>query len=143
MPRGENVRDIVADNLRTLITYAADNRLPYCDAKSIGKRAGISGMTLGRWLKGSHAASIDALDDVARVFKLRAWQLLIPNLDPTNPPTVPYTDAERRLYWRIKQAANELAKGDIHADQEGAGPSAGRDPDPALPAGSARRTPRK
>lgn len=125
----EEIKGVLASNLRTLIDYAKDRRLPYGDAKSLGAKAGLTGTTVGRWLKGSHAAQIDKLEALAGVFKLRAWQLLIPNLDPSNPPAVPYTDAERRLYWRIKAAARELAQGSAVDEpyETDAGPGNGSD----------------
>jgi hypothetical protein len=40
---------------------------------------------------------------VAGVFGLRAWQLLLPDLDPQNVPVSMLSDAERRLYDRFKR----------------------------------------
>lgn len=37
---GDDVKQIVAANLRALLDYAADHDMPYCDAKSVGKKAG-------------------------------------------------------------------------------------------------------
>jgi len=34
-----------------------------------------------------------------------AWQLLVPGLDPGNPPVNHVTEAEKRLYERLKEAA--------------------------------------
>lgn len=39
-------------------------------------------------LKGNTSARIDAVAQVARVFGLQAWQLLVPNLDPDHPPVL-------------------------------------------------------
>lgn len=135
----EDIRLVLASNLRTLLDYARDNKLPFADAKSLGKKAGLTGTTVGRWLKGSHAAQIDKLEALAYVFRLRAWQLLIPNLDPANPPAVPYTDVERRLYWRIKAAARELQLGSsVDEEAPDSGPGLGRDNGSAEPANGSR-----
>lgn len=114
----EDPRLVLASNLRALLAYARDKKLPYSDAKALAKKAGLTPSTVGHWLRAENAAQIDKLERLAAVFKLRAWQLLIPNLDPSNPPAVPYTDAERRLYWRIKAAARELALGSAVDDDE-------------------------
>lgn len=137
----DDVRLIVATNLRALLDYAVDHGHPVRDAKRWALKAGLTPSTVGHWLKGTHSAQIDTLDRLARVFKLRAWQLLIPNLDPANPPAVAYTDAERRLYWRIKAAARELSRGEVDAPEEAnaAGQSADGDPDRAVPAEGPRR----
>jgi hypothetical protein len=39
-------------------------------------------------LQGTIATRIDALGEVAAVFGLEAWQLLVPNLDPKPPPSL-------------------------------------------------------
>lgn len=103
-----DVKKVVANNLQALIKDAADHRQPYADAKSLAIKAGVQPSTVGYILKGKNAARIDTLEALANVYKLPAWALLIPDLDPSNPPVVPYTDAERALYWRIKQVAKDL-----------------------------------
>lgn len=140
----EDVRAVVAVNLQRLIDYAKDNRRPGADAKSLAAKAGVTPSTVGRWLKGDNAAQIDTLETVAKVYKLRAWQLLIPNLDPANPPAVAYTDAERRLYWRIKAAFQDLAQGEVDAETEEATSSgAGGAPDSRVSKESPRSRKRK
>jgi transcriptional regulator with XRE-family HTH domain len=124
----DDPRVVLASNLRVLLDYARDRHLPYADAKSLARKAGLTPSTVGHWLKAENAAQIDKLERLASVFKLRAWQLLIPNLDPANPPAVPYTDAERRLYWRIKAAARELAQSGAVDEEALGGSDTGHDP---------------
>lgn len=52
---------------------------------------------------------IDMLAVFAKPFGLQPWQLLVPSLDPANPPVVWMTQAERDLYDRMRQAAKDLA----------------------------------
>lgn len=54
---------------------------------------------------------IDVVQRVARVFQLEAWQVLIPDLDPTNVPVRWLSSSERDLYQRIKEAALALPNG--------------------------------
>ena len=54
-------------------------------------------------------ASIDQLDTLAKVYGLEPWQLLVPNLDPTNPPMLATISKQQlEMLERIKQAAKEL-----------------------------------
>lgn len=46
---------------------------------------------------------IGVLEKVAAVFDLQAWQLLVPHLDPANPPVIVLNDVERKLYERLKK----------------------------------------
>ncbi len=116
-----DIKRVVSDNVQTLLNYAADRHQPYGDAKALAIKAGISPSTVGHLLKCETAAKIDTLHAIAKVYKLEAWQLLIPNLDPSNPPVVPYSDAERALYWRIKSVAQDFAlPGGLNDENEAA-----------------------
>lgn len=114
-----DVKQVVAENLRTLIRYAADHKQPYADAKSLAIKAGVYPSTVGHILKRTTAPKIDTLEALANVYKLPAWALLIPGLDPSNPPVIPYTDAERALYWRIQQVAKDLMHSSGGTDGDG------------------------
>ena len=61
-------------------------------------------------IKGQQTAvGIDVIQKVAACFQLEAWQLLVPGLDPTSPPTLlPMTHAERSFYTRMIQAARQF-----------------------------------
>jgi hypothetical protein len=77
-------RRVLADNLRTLMDAHPD----LDTIKKVVSRGGGSNGTVGRMLQGDTASRIDAVADVAKVFGLEAWQLLVPNLDPTHPPSL-------------------------------------------------------
>ena len=48
--------------------------------------AKIDQRTVGRILNMEHEPTFGQLTKLARVFKLQPWQMLVPNLEPTNPP---------------------------------------------------------
>jgi len=74
----------LAKNLR-----AAMDAHPDLDTvEKLVKRGAGSNGTIGRMLVGNTACRIDALQQVARVFGLEAWQLLVPGFDPDHPPTL-------------------------------------------------------
>jgi hypothetical protein len=52
---------------------------------------------------------IDVLDQIAAVYGLQSWHLLIPDLDPSNPPLVLISDVEKRFYASMKQSAESFA----------------------------------
>ncbi len=113
-----DIKRVVSANVQTLLDYAADRHLPYANAKALAGKAGLTPSTVGHILKCDTAAKIDTLQAIAKVYKLEAWVLLIPNLDPSNPPVVPYTDAERALYWRIKEVAREFNAVDMGGEHD-------------------------
>lgn len=98
-------RVILSSNLKALMAARPD----LDTIKKIVNRGGGSNGTVGRMLQGHTATRIDAVHDVARVFGLEAWQLLVPGLDPAHPPTLEM-DAERatRLQAQLVQIANSL-----------------------------------
>ena len=74
---------------------------------AVGKAAGIDQRTVGRILSGSHSPTLERVDALARCFGLLAWQLLIPGLDPKNPP-IAQRSTETELYARIRRLMSEL-----------------------------------
>lgn len=143
----DDVRATVAANITTLQRYARDNRGLYVDDASVAAKAKLTPSTVGRVCKGQIATAIDTLDCIAKVYGLRAWQLLIPGLDPSNPPVVPYTDAERALYWRIKSVAADFARDGERDEQqeriepERSGASAGDHRNQTMPRGIPAKRP--
>lgn len=76
------LRTIVADNLKALM-----GAHPELDTlEKITAAGGGSNGTLDRMRRGASSCRIDALADVARVFGVDPWQLLVPRLDPHNLP---------------------------------------------------------
>jgi hypothetical protein len=100
-------RDILAENLKTLMAASADLRvLPRLTLKS-----GVSNGTLDRTRRAASAINVDDLGRVAAAFDLEAWQLLVPNLDPRTPPRLADADQLRhRALNQLLLAAEEMAK---------------------------------
>jgi hypothetical protein len=71
---------------------------------------GIGNGTAQRINEQSADASLSTLDAISRAFGLHAWQMLIPSLDPTNPPVFVMTSAERKLYDSLRSAVNKIAE---------------------------------
>lgn len=62
------------------------------------------------------AIGLDKLDQIARAFNLATWQLLVPGLDPENPPALqPVSDHERELYKRFRAVAKEIVASEPEA----------------------------
>lgn len=55
------------------------------------------------YMKSKKNIGLDKVDAVATVFGLSAWQLLIPNLDPSNVPVIMISEDERQLYDKLKR----------------------------------------
>lgn len=100
-------RQTLATNLRNLMDAHPD----LDTIQKLVKRGAGSNGTIGRMLQGDTAARIDAVADVARVFGLEAWQLLVPGLDPAHPPALEM-DAARAstLQAELLQLASRLTK---------------------------------
>ena len=88
-------RDILAANLKALMAAHPDlDTLP-----KITKKGGPPNGTLDRMRRADAACRIDALAQVAHVFGLQPWQLLVPGLDPHAPPQLEMS-AERARQMR-------------------------------------------
>lgn len=75
-----STRDVLAENLKALMAERADRSTL---AKIIeASRGRLSNGKLGRIRSASHATDVDALGDLAKVFGMEPWQLLVPNLNP-------------------------------------------------------------
>jgi hypothetical protein len=111
-----DLRKVVADNLRALMQYAARTRRTEdgpASQKALAKATELGRGTIQRALgldPSKTAVAIDTLAALAKAYDLHAWQLLIPDLDPTNPPVVAITDTEKLLAERLKFVTNELAR---------------------------------
>ena len=75
----------------------------------IVKAGGPSNGTLDRIRRMESGCSIDELDKLAKVFELESWQLLVPDLDPTNPPLLAHVSQRQLdLYAKLKSVAKQL-----------------------------------
>lgn len=96
------VKTIVANNLTTLMAAHGDLILD-----EVAKLSGVGRGTVARIRKGEVACGIDTLAQIAAVFNLQAWQLLIPNIDPENPPRLRGNTPKEREFYRFMDAVLE------------------------------------
>jgi len=59
-------------------------------------------------VSGAVSPTLRQIEDVAKLLGLQPWQLLVPGLDPTNPPVVTMTETERALYARLREGIAQL-----------------------------------
>lgn len=104
-------RTVLAQNLRSLME--ARKPAPWGN-RELARRADIDHKTVSRILDGSHAATIDTIKALADVFGLLPWQMLVPELQPDDPPVTQLSRTEARLYAKIKSAAVEFGKNQGH-----------------------------
>lgn len=70
---------------------------------------GFAQSTASRLKHQTVAPGIDKIDLIARRFSLATWQLLVPGMDPKNPPALqPVSKEERALYDKIRSAARQI-----------------------------------
>jgi hypothetical protein len=96
-------KDLLAANLKTLMREREDlNTLP-----KITARGGPPNGVLDRIRRADSACRIDTLAQLARVFGLEPWQLLVADLDPKNPPSIEMTSAQASA---VRQHLDALAR---------------------------------
>lgn len=104
MPSTDTKR-ILRDNLTALCHYHLEK--PEIPINELKRRSGVSVASISRIKEAETSVGLDILERLAQVFGLQPWHLLVPGLDPSNPPVTHITEAERELYARIKRAVVE------------------------------------
>lgn len=97
-----DIKQTLADNLVRLMHKDDAHTMTQAE---LARRSKVDQRYIGRLLKAEFNASVKVLERLARSFDLQPWQLLVPGLDPHNPPFNHVTEAEKRLYERLKEAA--------------------------------------
>ncbi len=101
------LQQTVAENLQKLM----DEHVELRTQSALARRSKVPQRTIGRIVNQEVTASLEVLESLAKPFDLQPWQLLVPGLDPKNPPVLRFASAaEEALYKRIVAAATELAK---------------------------------
>lgn len=97
------MRQVLALNVQKLVEHHFGNSSN--KPMALAKAAGVSLSTAQRIMGAETGASLDNIEAIAAVFDLSAYQMLIPSLDPMNPPLVKgATKLEERIYRQWKQA---------------------------------------
>lgn len=105
--------DVLGDNLERLMGRKPRAAHPR-SARSVADAAGLNKNTVQRLLnRDANLPAVDTLDAIARVFGLRAHQMLVPGLDPLDPPILT-TQA------KIKAQARQLFNAYVQALTQGA-----------------------
>lgn len=99
--------DLFRSNLRKLMQ--ADRKLrtqpAVAQASKVGQRS------VGRILGGEQSPTLDMVHKIAGAFGLEPWQMLVPDLEPDNPPITKQIDErQQELLKRFRHAAKELAR---------------------------------
>lgn len=106
--KNRRLRDVLAENLRALKTADGTEE----SQSSLHRRSGVAQATIGRILsKGGENARIETVEKLAKAYGLRAWQLLIPGMEPKNPRFLGASSPEEKaLYDRLQATVEDLAK---------------------------------
>lgn len=101
-------RAVLSRNLKALM---GSGRGPKSQ-NALRAKAGVAQATIGRILSArGENARIETVDRLAKAYGLEGWQLMIPGMDPRNPPVLqPVSKEERALYERLKAVAKDLSK---------------------------------
>lgn len=105
MVKNLGIREILASNLKALMAKSKHSQ------GDLFRLSNVAQSTIGRVINMQVDATVATIEAIAEVYKLQPWQLLVPNLDPSNPPMLrEISDKEREFYEKIKMAAQEIAK---------------------------------
>lgn len=90
-------RAILASNLRRMIDSAE------MSVRAWATERGLDVRMIDRLTKGEHAVTLDKLDEIAAATGLKAWMLLIEDLDPKNPPDAPISPGDREMLAKLRR----------------------------------------
>ncbi len=109
---GKSPREVLAENLNRLMDASRDLRT----VKQLSARSGVSTGTIDRIRRHEVAAGIDNVGQLAQAFDLEPWQLMVPDLEPTNAPMLAKQDAKLRdLYLKLR-STREAIDGALQAE---------------------------
>jgi len=93
-------RAILAANIWAMIAASSDMQKPSVRGWALQK--GLDVRLIDRIVKGQHAVTLDKIEEIAAACGLQAWHLLLPGLDPSNPPAAKVTDEDLSLLSRLR-----------------------------------------
>lgn len=95
--------EVVAANLKALMLKNGHSE------GALHRKTGLSQSTIGRTLKGESAPNVDTIDALAKAYGLLPWQMMIPDMDVSNPPVLRALSAkEQAFYEKMKDVMKEL-----------------------------------
>lgn len=103
----KNINEIVADNLSRLMDH-----VPELDSQGkLHKKSKVAQSTIGRTLRKETSITVENLASIAYAFELQPWQLLVPDLDPSNPQALREINGnEKEFYKKLMALAKEYEK---------------------------------
>lgn len=105
------IRAVLAANLRALMSRQHPEMTEH-ELARLAKRHGgeLSQSTVHRMLHGQTSCGVDHLATLAMVFELEPWQLLVPDLDPTDPPVLASVSKRLEAFQAtLRQQSDEIA----------------------------------
>lgn len=97
---------VLAANVTILMAAHADE---LGSNPKLGKRTKLGPSAISR-LRSGHNATLKTLEALAEAFELSPWQLLVPILDPKNPPALKVPTASEKAFYAKINAAEEALK---------------------------------
>lgn len=85
-----------AGNLRAVITASGQSVASWARAHRLEAR------NLQRIMRGEQSPTLDTMEDIAHACGLQPWQMLMPDIDLSNPPVFVMSKVEADLYARVK-----------------------------------------
>jgi len=85
-----SIKEIVRDNLLALLRHDAGGEMPARQSgpSALSRKAGKTAPSWGQRYLDETDIGISRLEEVAKLWGLQPWQLLVPELDPDRPPTI-------------------------------------------------------
>jgi hypothetical protein len=101
------IRSVLSRNLQALI-----DSTPGDSQSALHRRSKVAQATIGRIVSDEgENAGIETVEKLARAYGLYAWQLLIPGMEPGNPPVLKVaSEDEKALYERLHSAIEAVRK---------------------------------
>lgn len=104
----KDLRTVLADNVQRLLDYADERALPWAGIRGLARAAGMSCGNIERILVGRTSIGLNIVEKLAAGCKRVPYQLLIPNLDPENPPWIPVTEEEKKIAAILRLSLSQL-----------------------------------
>ena len=80
------------------------------NVQRLARECKVGPATIMRIKEQKTSVGLEVIEKVAEHFHLAPWQLLVPGMDPSNPPTLkPVTAFERKLYEKVMSVTKEIA----------------------------------
>lgn len=95
---------VLSDNIKKLMEASADLNTQ----AALGRRCGIDQRTVVRIINLEHSPTLEKIEAIATAYGLLPWQILVPGLDPKNPPVCELTQVEKGLYDKLRRLVTQL-----------------------------------